>query len=76
MCKKTTISPFGMIPVDHLADLKWKGMVNGFQLKAPLHFTVQQSIVLERPQECSEGRSYSLPRHPLCCCNVVERKEL
>ena len=33
--RKTTISPFRTIPVDHLADFQWKDMVNDLQLKAP-----------------------------------------
>ena len=45
LCRKTTISPFRTIPVDHLADFQWKDMVNDLQLKAPLLFTVLHSIV-------------------------------
>ena len=45
LCRKTTVSPFRTIPVDHLADFQWKDMVNDLQLKAPLLFTVLHSIV-------------------------------
>ena len=45
LCRKTSTSPFHTIPADHLANFKWKDMVNDLQLKAPLLFTVLHSIV-------------------------------
>ena len=44
LCKKTIATHFRTIPVDELANFKWKDMVADLQLKVPLLFTILHGI--------------------------------
>ena len=44
LCRKSVISPFRTIPVDQMASFKWKDMVEELQQRAPILFTVLQSV--------------------------------
>lgn len=45
LCKSSNGSPFHRIPVDKLADFKWRDVVANLQLNAPLLFTLFYTIV-------------------------------
>ena len=44
LCRKTITSPFRTMPADQMASFKWDDMVTDLKVKAPLFFTLLDSI--------------------------------